>query len=350
VTTPSVQPVLREWWLIFAACALLASRLVVALIIIPPWQQPDEPTHVALVEAQKNRTVSIDAADDPAREQQILRSMARYRWWEHRAVGFEPPEQLPERFIRAGRGVAVANVANITKPAMYFRVVSWLLAWLPARSVVADMYVLRAFSALLGLLTFWIAWLGARECLGPLGGAIVAVLLSLHPQFAVVSTGATPDALVNLLGACLWWQGAIVLGGQRSLWPLALVWLSAVAAAASDRMGVPLLAVALVVSCMAIVPRVKWNRVTALVTLLAIGLAAASLFVVTVSAIDAIQNTFGWPSVFPNGQLFRDGAVTWDRFTRFTLSIHQSWWSAIGWGLRSRPRSPSSAYSVRRGD
>ena len=49
--------------------------------------------------------------------------------------------------------------------------------------------ILRAISAVFGMLTLWIAWLGARECLGTLGGATVALLLALHPQFAIVVDG-----------------------------------------------------------------------------------------------------------------------------------------------------------------
>ena len=73
------------------ACALLACQLLIALALIPPWQQPDESTHVARVELQRSRITGLDGSPDPARESEILQSMAYYDWWEHRNVRSETP-------------------------------------------------------------------------------------------------------------------------------------------------------------------------------------------------------------------------------------------------------------------
>ena len=89
----------RGWFVVLlAALALLACRIFLALALIPPWQQPDEPTHVARVEQQRNRIALLDGSPDPAREGEILQSMASYDWWEHRGRGWETPTIIPKDF------------------------------------------------------------------------------------------------------------------------------------------------------------------------------------------------------------------------------------------------------------
>ena len=227
--------------LLLAASAVFGCGLLLALALIPPWQQPDEPAHVALVELQRNRIALLDGSPDPAREADILKSMADYGWWKHRG---EPPPlaTIPERFVDAGQTLAI-NVVSVSEPPAYFLIAGRLLSWMPRLSVVEDLYALRALSAIFGMLTLWVAWLGARECLGARGGATVAVLLALHPQFAIVSTAATPDAMVNFLGACTWWQIAVAVRRKHSLFAVTAAAGSALAAASADRMGVPLVPV-----------------------------------------------------------------------------------------------------------
>ena len=210
------------------AFALLGCQLLLGLALIPPWQQPDEPTHVARVELRRHRIAHLDDGLDPGREFEILRSMATYSWWQHRRVREEPPPTIPQDFLAARPPVGTSAVVPGRTP-LYPWFAGRVLRWLPYLSVVNDLYVLRTISAVLGLLTLWVAWLGARECLGALGGATVAVVLALHPQFAIVSTTATPDAMVNLLGACAWWQIAVAFRRKNVLPCLAATWCATIA-------------------------------------------------------------------------------------------------------------------------
>src|SRR5436190_260988 len=76
----------------------------------------------------------------------------------------------------------------------------------PRMPVASELIAIRAISAVFGLATLWVCWCATRESLGQTGAAIVTALLALHPQFAVVATTASPDALINLAGACVWWM------------------------------------------------------------------------------------------------------------------------------------------------
>ena len=182
------------------------------------------------------------------------------------------------------------------------------------------------------MLTLWIAWLGARECLGTLGGATVALLLALHPQFAIVSTAAAADGLVNLFGACLWWQTAVAVRRDHSLLQLIGVWGAALAAASADRMGVPLLAFALLVSVVVIARRTESFPRPAAVLFVGLALLAAAWAFRTSGA------TYDLRSAFTQDWLLVPAARNLSFFGTFTSFVHQSWWLSLGW-VRYAPPS-----------
>lgn len=314
------------------AVLLLLIRFVLALSLIPPWQQPDEATHVALAELERSRLVASNTAD-PAREAEILQSMARYDWWQHRGVAWPIPTVIPERFGQPGAGNRVAvEVTGVSAPPAYFRAVGRLLAWLPRHSVVQDLYVLRALSAVLGMLTLLVMWFAAREFAGTSSAAVVTLVLAVHPQFAVVSTGATPDALTNLLAAVMWWLAAAVVRTQRP-GRLLLVWGTAVATAAADRMGIPLVAVAAMVSVGVLITRFSLGPEKAGVAL------AAALFLAVAAIVGVLElfgSTYGWARAF-SALVPVEGAMTLDRFVEFTGQLFRSWWYAVGWGRYAVP-------------
>jgi hypothetical protein len=326
----------------WCALALLAVRLVLALALIPPWQQPDEPTHVAYVELQRHHGARPDAASDPARETEILRSLVAYDWWEHRAVGFTPPTPMPERFSELGRigglrGRVAVDVIDTPNPPLFHGVVAQFLRWLPSRSVVADMYTLRAISAILGMLTLWVAWRAAREWLGEAGGLTVALLLALHPQFALVATSASPDGAANFFAACAWWAAVAAVSRERIVLPLAALWGAAIAAAVADRVGVPLVGLALVASLAAVVTRVPRQARWPTRTTIAVVLGSAVMLAAGAWGLAAFGSSYGIGYVFSRGLVPVPGAMTWDSFVGFTWILHRSWWHAIGWGRYAPP-------------
>lgn len=316
------------WIVPIAATALLASRLLLACVLIPPWQQPDEPTLFALTQLQASRISGFQESADPGREGEVLRSMATYEWWRHRAYGFPVPDVPPKRFVDAGQRVA-DEVIGIDNPPTYYHVAARVLTWGGGRSLVQDLYLLRAFSAVLGMLTLWIAWLGARQSLGSVGGAAVAGVLALHPQFAVVATAATPDAMVNLMGALMWWQAARACTHARPLWPLVGVWAAAIGAAAADRMGVPLLAAAFLTTGMVLAARTRMSR-RALLVAGSLAAAAVVVFAAVVVMIDRSTDGFALVATLVR-RPERTVVLGWSLFSSFTWYFHQGWWFTAGW-------------------
>jgi hypothetical protein len=199
-------------------------------------------------------------------------------------------------------------------------------------SVTADLYAMRALSMVFAIFTALVAWQGVRVALGERSAGVVALLIALHPQFAVVSTSAAPDALVNLAGACLWWQSMLVLHRQNWLVPLAAMWATAILGAVVDRMGVPLLVVAFIVSVIRLVLRTRMGLGTAA------WIGAGTLFVAAMlEAIDARWGAF--PAAWVGYSLtVVPGAQGMDFFVEFISFLVESWWFALGW-VRYTPPS-----------
>src|SRR5688572_23962229 len=65
-----------------AAAVVLLSRMALSLAIVPPWQQPDEPIHVAIAEVWRSR-ITGEGTSDRGREAEIIDSMIRHHWWRH---------------------------------------------------------------------------------------------------------------------------------------------------------------------------------------------------------------------------------------------------------------------------
>ena len=311
------------------ALTIFACRAVLSLALIPPWQQPDEHTHVALVELRRAHLQLTDDAQDPAREGEILHSMARYDWWKHR--GRRAPERIGERFTYATVQMTIDRPT--AKPAAYYMITGQLLAWLPRMSIADDLYALRVFSAALSMLTIFVAGLGARECLGAAGGATVALLLALHPQFVVASTAVSADAMVNLLGATVWWQAAVALRRNQFLLPTAAMWVATFCAALTDRSALPLLVVAFAASVAIILLRLPFRGVQVVLAVLA----PAALAGISIWLARVLQTTF---TVVPSNWFTMpvSEALSFDFFWRFSSFLLQSWWSSLGW-VRYAPPS-----------
>jgi hypothetical protein len=311
------------------ALALLACRLLLAFALIPAWQQPDEPTHVARVVLHRSRIVS-PGSPDPGREADILASMARHRWWEHRIAGLRPPDDIPTTFAQVPQRVG----GPIETPAgfpVYIRAAGAVLSWIPALPVEQQMMALRVFSAMLGLLTLWLTWRAALECLSPLGSGAVALLVALHPHFVTFSTAASPDPVVVVFGALVWWQATVAVMRGRLIGPLAVMWAAAIAAAATDRVGVPLVAAAMAISVVAFAGRgvrIGWTtgRVLSVVAACALALGASAW------ALYVFGETYALTRIYRGGWFPVPDVMTWPRFADFNWFLFQSWWYSVGWG------------------
>src|SRR2546421_7330626 len=87
-TGPRVSRAVRLLWLLFAA------RLVTAAILVPPWQNPDEHLHFAVIRTLTYKDwLDIGYRRNVDVQTEILRSMAEHDW---RSAYSEPvPDPLP---------------------------------------------------------------------------------------------------------------------------------------------------------------------------------------------------------------------------------------------------------------
>lgn len=315
------------------ASAILISHFALSFALIPPWQQPDEPTFVAWAEWHRERILRGTAAPTAGKEGEIIRSMARHDWWAHRRVNGQRPDPLPEDFTVTGTGTSAATPG---RPPGYPWTAGGFLAVFRPLSIEGDLYLLRTMSALLGLVTLWIAWLAARESLGALGGTTVAALLALHPQFTIVSTSAASDALANLLAACAWWQVARIVRGRTVAISVATMWCAVLAAAIVDRMAVPVIITVGLASIVALWARLGATRASLVMVALVALLTVAAWNAPWVAGIlqESLQS-YHWPRLF--SVTFAPAALNWDLFSGFTAFLHQSWWFSLGWGRYAPP-------------
>jgi hypothetical protein len=305
------------------AIVVLLARMTLAVLIVPPWQHPDEPIHVAAAEVWRSRITGNDA-QDRGREADIIDSMIRHGWWRHYGQPL-PPGPQPTRFVSTGAVFStiglVPESSSYAPP--YYAAVGWLLSLAPRGAVERDLYVMRIVSMLCTVGTLWVAFLGSRLALDALGAATVTILFALHPQLAIASTTAGPDAFVTCAGAILWWQTMSALRGSHQVRSLAILWLAAVAAAMVDRLGIVLVPIAFIVTAVALVERLRFRRAVAALALVAIAIAVAAATIPAIRSPLRISLAETLVSSSP------DDAVQYaGRFTAFLVS---SWWYSLGW-------------------
>ena len=240
----------RDSLLLFLAAAIFAIRATLALVIVPPWQHPDEPQNVALIRLLKEAGSArpLDdlimryrggTRDDPATEPLIVASMVQHRWWEHYG---QPVSDPPPTTFKAAGAVVGTDFGLPGGGMFYFKAFAAVFRAFGIDAVLPQLYVVRVFSAACGLVTLWFAWAASRIAFGTSIAAAVSMVLALHPQFVLVSTAANPDALVNVLGAAAWYFAVRCLVGGSMLANGAGLLAAAVAAGLVKRVGVPLLA------------------------------------------------------------------------------------------------------------
>ena len=186
---------------------ILLAALAVGIayiIIIPPWQSPDEPTHFEYAQVLADGAPAWNPSPSPELQEKIISSLDRHGYWGY--VGVERPPVLPTIF-RETPFLAAAPSQIGKNPPLYYWIASRVLIISPQLPLEGRLYRLRALSLFFSLLTIACVWLCAREIFGassPLCFAAAGATAFL-PQFLVIGTSISPDPLVNLLGAAVIW-------------------------------------------------------------------------------------------------------------------------------------------------
>ncbi len=312
---------------------LFTLQLAAMIAVIPPWQNPDEPQHVmfASVMAKHGPGMLPNAFDDDI-EADIVQSMVRHRWW--RLYERAAPNPVPPTF----KGIEGVEMSTIHGPPMYYVALGALLKRLPVDDATTRLYILRSLSALLALAALWCIWSGTELFVGRAPALVVSSFVALHPQFAIVSTTAGPDACANLAGAVVWLQLARLWTGRDWAVSLALMWISAVAAAATARLAAPLLAIAGAITLWVTLGRLRPlpdRRVV--LPILAVVVGAMALVAALPSVMTVVERIVNYAAM-PLRQAFTARTELVDLW-RWLDVLHASFWLTAGW-MRYRPPEP----------
>ncbi|MBN1355954.1 hypothetical protein JXA40_06735 [bacterium] len=224
----------------FIAAYILAALLMV--ILTPPFQLPDEPTHLA---------ECLDAAAKPDEhrvilEMEILRQMARYKFWQY--IALPEPESVPLRFYDAP--LLRIRPTQATKPELYFILGGGLIKLFRIHDSVIAMYLLRILGIGLGLAAALILVLTAKLACEDSRVRFLAVGTLFVPQFVYMSGSVNPANLSWIAGGLILAGSLQIAGSPRTAAGYGLILLGIVLALASHRAGLitlPAAAVALII-------------------------------------------------------------------------------------------------------
>ena len=187
------------------------------LVLVPPWQHYDEPTHfeyAALIAERLRLPAPGDVSFTLRRE--IAASMLQ--------LGFY--RNLPPPNLLADDGEIWIGISELGHPPLFYVLASLPLHLVRYLDITAQLYAARSVSLILFLLTVMIA-AGLMRDLTPAGHSLrwaVPLALVLLPPFADVMTSVNNDVGVVLFMSCFLWAAVrIIRGGinfRRLLWLL----------------------------------------------------------------------------------------------------------------------------------
>jgi hypothetical protein len=308
-----------------ALLAVFLCRAALASAIVPPWQGPDEPTHLALTYGLTMPTVMHQRM-----EADVLQSMVRQGFWA--LYEDPPPDPLPPLLSH----VLGIGPGTLTQPLYY--VLGAVVLRISRPSDVESAYRhLRYFSIVLAVLALAFGWAGSRLLFGSEVAAGAATIAVLHPQFLLTAISVNSDALLNVCGGFVWWQAARVMTGRRRAFSIALMLTGAAAAILTKRLGGVLLVIAVAVAVAPLAGNRRWRPAWRDLALIA-AVAGAGL-VVLAAARTFFAAEFGSLAGFwSNALIIRrplDSTMVPEMF-RFLRMTVDYFWLIAGW-LRFQP-------------
>ena len=301
-------------------------RALLAIAIVPPWQNPDEPQHFEFVHIlARQEQLDLSERRDLDLERALLRSMSTHGWWRHYA---EPePSPLPVDFLE----VAEHLFPVITSPPLYYLLGAAGLKITRPDDLLTQYYVLRGLSLVLAVPTIMCIWAGARRLFGTRVAAGATLLTALHPQFVLMSTAVNPDVLVNLCGAVVWWQGARLVTGSSGTASMAVMACATVAALLTKRLAAP------IVLMLGMVPLVAvrfgqpsgWRSVGRSIGIVVGGMMLGGLAAALWLGDEVVRLREYWGYLLTFS--LSDRAQDWTFFLQFTEGLFSSAWLTAGW-------------------
>jgi 4-amino-4-deoxy-L-arabinose transferase-like glycosyltransferase len=197
-------------------------------LIIPLFQTPDEPAHVAYVqyvgEAGKPPTGNTDARHFSVEQRQLL-DVVRWKEVQRRRHNRLPgtatyKEHLDRNVETAADPESVGGYTSATNnPPLYYYAAAAFYRLSPSSELPDRIHVLRVFSALLAALTVVLVFLFLRELLPstPWAWTVGALAVAFQPMFGFTSSGVTSDAVFYPAAAATFYLFALAF--RRGLTP-----------------------------------------------------------------------------------------------------------------------------------
>jgi hypothetical protein len=222
-------------------CSLVGLLTVTAWsLIIPLFQVPDEPAHVAYAQylAETGSPPSGDNQKRPMsqRERRLLNSV-QWKSVIHRPQN-EPPatatahQQLDRLAQHQGDPVGQGGFTSATNnPPLYYAGQAVVYHLTPSSSLPDRIHAMRLLSALLAAVTVFFVFLFLRELIPatPWAWTVGALMVAFQPMFGFISAGVNSDCLLFAASAGVFW--ALAASFRRGLTVERGAWIGALAAA-----------------------------------------------------------------------------------------------------------------------
>ena len=221
-------------------CSLVGLLTAVAWsLIIPLFQVPDEPAHVAYAQylAETGSPPSGDGAKHSfSKQERKLLNAVQWKAVMHRPQN-EPPatataDQAFERLADdqgnpAGAGGFTSATNN---PPLYYAAEAAVYQLTPSSSLPDRIHAMRLLSALLAAVTVLLVFLFLRELIPdtPWAWTVGALAVAFQPMFGFISGGVNSDNLLFAASAGVFW--ALVTSFRRGLTLKRGAWIGALAA------------------------------------------------------------------------------------------------------------------------
>ncbi len=171
---------------------LTVARGLIYVLVIPPWQTPDEPSHFAFVRFVRQNHRLPASASIPVSEE-TLASMSRSGFWKLRYHALDPVSLAESDEFR----IATAH------PPVYYLLCTLLLIPLKGDDIISQLYVLRLASVFMGALTVLVAFCTVKllfpdDAVLPLA---VSAFIAFLPMHTFMSASVNNDNLAELVAS-----------------------------------------------------------------------------------------------------------------------------------------------------
>ncbi len=340
-STPLARPRVRMEGFLLLLLLLGLVRGLLYMFLVPPWQGPDEPRHFeyARMIADNKRLVTMEDLSLPLQEA-IIQSMAAHDFWRFGFAYYGYDANDPPRLLEQ---VWPGDFAHqIHQPPLYYVGAALAALAMPGDGVVNDLYAMRLYSLILGLIAIIIAARFAADLFPDdtylrLGIPAFVAFLPMHMFIAsVLANDILAEVAVSLL---LWRTIRLLKHGFSMARALdVLFWMVlALFTKLTALVSIPIALTGLLLSLIRSNRRLqrRLGRVTLIMAVLI--LALASMLILSANASDPVLSAPARFLRIPHDVVtyLTAGdyaqAITATPYGRYVGTMFRSFWGLFGW-------------------